>query len=43
MNWVVACLLFITGMTIYFPTIFIRKVNRILKVLGQIETNTRKS
>jgi hypothetical protein len=43
MHWVVACLLFITGMTIYFPTIFIRKVNRVLKALEQIESNTRKS
>ena len=42
MEWLIACLLLITGMTIYFPTVLIRKSNRILKVLEQIEANTRK-
>ena len=42
MQWLIACLLIITGMTIYFPTVLIRKSNRILKVLEQIEANTRK-
>jgi hypothetical protein len=42
MQWVVACLLFITGMTVYFPVVYIRKTNKLLKVLGQIEANTRK-
>ena len=42
MQWVVACLLFITGMVVYFPVVYIRKTNRLIKVLEQIETNTRK-
>lgn len=42
MQWVVACLLFITGMVAYFPIVYIRKTNRLLKVLQQIEANTRK-
>ena len=42
MNWIVACLIVVTGICIYFPTIYIRKTNRILKVLEQIEANTRK-
>ena len=42
MEWLIACLLLITGMTIYFPTVLIRKSNRILKVLEQIEAKTRK-
>lgn len=42
MQWVVACLLFITGMVAYFPVIYIRKMNRLIKVLEQIEANTRK-
>ncbi len=43
MNWVVACLIFITGMTAYFPVIYIRKTNKILKALEEIQTNTRKA
>ena len=42
MQWIIACLLLITGITIYFPTLIIRKSNRMLKVLEQIEANTRK-
>ena len=42
MDWVVACLLFITGMTVYFPVVYIRKTNKLLKALEQIEANTRK-
>ncbi len=42
MEYVVGCLLFITGMTIYFPVIYIRKTNKLLKTLEQIEANTRK-
>lgn len=36
------CLLFLTGMAIYFPIIYIRKTNKILKALDQIDANTRK-
>jgi hypothetical protein len=43
MQYVVGCLLFITGMMVYFPVVYIRKTNKLLKVLGQIEANTRKS
>jgi hypothetical protein len=42
MEWVIACLLFITGIVAYFPVIYIRKTNRITKTLEQIEANTRK-
>ena len=42
MEWLIVCLLLITTATIYFPTVIIRKSNRILKVLDQIEANTRK-
>ena len=37
-GWVVL----ITLLEIYFPTIYIRKTNKILKLLEQIEANTRK-
>lgn len=42
-NWTIACLIFITGMVAYFPVIYIRKTNKILDLLKQIEQNTRKS
>ncbi len=42
MQWVVACLLFITGVVAYFPVVYIRKTNKLMKILGQIEANTRK-
>jgi hypothetical protein len=37
-GWVV----FVTVLAIYVPTIYIRKTNKILKLLEQIEANTRK-
>ena len=37
-GWVVL----ITLLAIYVPTIYIRKTNKILKLLEQIEANTRK-
>ena len=43
MQYVIACLLFITGIVAYFPIVYIRKTNKLLKVLEQIETNTRKA
>ncbi len=43
MQYVVGCLLFITGMVIYIPIVYIRKTNRLIKLLEQIEANTRKS
>jgi len=42
MDWVVACLLFITGVVAYFPVVYIRKTNKLMKILEQIEANTRK-
>ena len=43
MQYVVGCLLFITGMVVYFPIVYIRKTNKLQKLLEQIEANTRKS
>lgn len=42
MQYVVGCLLFITGMVVYFPIVYIRKTNKLQKLLEQIEANTRK-
>ena len=36
-------LIFITGIIIYIPIMYIRKTDRLLKLLQQIEANTRKS
>jgi hypothetical protein len=41
MNWLVACLVIVTGIVIYFPIVYIRKMNRVLNVLRDIEVNTR--
>ncbi len=41
MQWLIACVVIITGITIYFPIIYIRKTNRVLGMLEQIESNTR--
>lgn len=43
MQYVVGCLLFITGIVAYIPILYIRKTNRLIKLLEQIEANTRKS
>jgi hypothetical protein len=37
-----ACVIFLALLGIYVPTIYIRKTNKILKLLEQIEANTRK-
>lgn len=42
MEILVACVLFITGIAAYFPVVYIRKTNKLLKTLEQIESNTRK-
>jgi hypothetical protein len=39
---IVGCLLVITIISLYFPIIHIRLTNKVLKVLQQIEINTRK-
>jgi hypothetical protein len=41
MNWIIGCLFLITGIVVYFPTVIIRKMNRQLRILEQIESNTR--
>jgi hypothetical protein len=38
----IGCILFITGMVVYFPVVYIRKTNKLMKILQQIEANTRK-
>jgi hypothetical protein len=34
------CLIVITGIVAYIPIMFVRKMDKLLKVLQQIETNT---
>ena len=36
------CLIFITGIVAYIPLMYIRKTDKLLKILQQIEANTRK-
>jgi hypothetical protein len=36
------CLVIITVLAIYIPTIYIRKTNKLIDLLGQIATNTSK-
>ncbi len=36
------CLFVITAITVYIPLMYIRKTDKILNLLKQIETNTRK-
>ncbi len=43
MEWLIACLLVITIIAVYFPIAHIRLTNKVLKALEQIEANTRKS
>ena len=40
MQWLIACVLILTGITAYFPLVFIRKMNKVLAVLERIEKNT---
>jgi hypothetical protein len=42
MDWIIGCLLIITIIALYVPIIHIRMTNKVLKVLEQIEANTRK-
>lgn len=41
MQWLIFCLLFTTGLLVYFPVVFIRKMDHLLAVLDKIEMNTR--
>ena len=36
------CVIIMACLSIYFPIIYIRKTNRLQKILEQIEANTRK-
>ena len=36
------CVVILTAIAVYFPTIYIRKTNKLLAVLEKIESNTRK-
>jgi hypothetical protein len=38
-----SCVVLVALLAAYVPTIYIRKTNKILKILEQIEANTRKS
>ena len=46
MNWTLAlpgaCLVFLALMAAYIPTIYIRKTNKVIKLLEQIAANGRK-
>ena len=45
-NWFVyvgGCVIFIAGIVAYVPVMYIRKTNKIMKLLEQIEANTRKA
>ncbi len=37
-----ACVIWITLLGIYVPTVYIRKTNKVLKLLEEIAANTRK-
>jgi len=36
------CVILIALLAVYFPAVYIRKTNKVLKLLEQIEVNTRK-
>lgn len=36
------CIVIIAAVTVYFPTIYIRKTNKLMAILEKIESNTRK-
>lgn len=38
----VFCVVILAAISIYFPTIYIRKTNKLMAVLEKIESNTRK-
>ncbi len=41
MQWLIACVLVIAIVAVYFPLAYIRLTNKILETLKQIEANTR--
>ncbi len=42
MEWVIGCLLVITIIAVYFPIAYLRLSNKMLKIMEQVEINTRK-
>jgi hypothetical protein len=42
MSMVGACVVLVALLVVYVPTIYIRKTNKLLRLLEQIEANTRK-
>jgi hypothetical protein len=42
MEYLIACVLLITCIAIYFPVMYMRKTSKLEKILEQIEANTRK-
>jgi hypothetical protein len=38
----IACLILITLLVLYVPTVYIRKTNKMIQLLEQIAANTRK-
>jgi hypothetical protein len=40
--YMIGCLIVITLLMVYWPVLFIRKTDKLLKILQQIEANTRK-
>jgi len=41
MQYLAFCLIVITGLMVYFPVIFIRKMNRLIAIMERMEANTR--
>ena len=39
----ISCLIIITMIMVYFPTVMIRELNKVRDLLEKIEANTRKS
>ena len=39
---VIFCMVILTAVGVYFPTIYIRKTNKLMALLEKIESNTRK-
>jgi hypothetical protein len=40
MQWLFAAVFIIAGVVVYFPLMFIRKMNKVMAVLEKIEKNT---
>ena len=41
MQVLIFCIVLITALMVYFPMIFIRKMNRLIAAIERMETNTR--